>query len=93
MLSPHWIGHLIALGSIIALCVALWLTQARVDRCLGAVKAAPAIAQVARVERERLRVERKQEAEVAAAALSAALASAPAWADQEVPQDVRDALR
>ena len=93
MLSPHWIGHLIAAGSILALLLGLWLMSSRLDRCQAVRAAAPAVAKAAVSERARIRVVRVIEAASAAAVLDTAIAAEPEWAEQEVPQEVRDALK
>ena len=91
----HWAGHLILIAVLVA-GVSAWNTantkvveQEKVIETLLRAKAAD---DKAIATREKLRAKRAVVAPAQAAGASAALASAPAWADTPVPVEVQDAL-
>lgn len=93
--ARHWLGHLI-LALVCALFLVGWRgalnekaqAEAATAKYVKALKAADA----ATTYRGDLLAKRKVQAAAQAASVSAALASAPDWANAPVPQEVQDAL-
>lgn len=95
MLNYHWLAHL-TLAAV--LCVVVSVNsglRSDVDAAraeANTLRIAAKASSRAVVEREKLRAARVPERAAGAAAAVSVAASEPAWANAQVPQEVRDAL-